>query len=50
MFKKGKAIPVRGWIVPECSRRSRFPDFMTFDTLTAFAPQVIFLVLIYDGG
>ena len=51
MFKrKGKAIPVQGWIVPECSRSSRFPDFMTFDTLTVFASQEIFLVLISVGG
>ena len=30
--KKGKAIPLQAWRGPECSRRSRLPDFKTIDT------------------
>jgi len=26
---KGKAIPLQAWIVPEGSRKLRFPDFLT---------------------
>jgi len=26
---KGKAIPLQAWSDPECSRKLRFPDFMT---------------------
>jgi hypothetical protein len=50
IWKGYKTIPVQAWIVPECSRRSRFPDFVTFGTLIAFTPQEIFLVLISVGG
>ena len=27
--EKGKAVPLQAWSVPECSRKLRFPDFMT---------------------
>ena len=27
--KKGKAVPLQAWSGPECSRKLRFPDFMT---------------------
>jgi hypothetical protein len=26
---KGKAVPLQAWFGPECSRKFRFPDFMT---------------------
>ena len=26
---KGKAVPLQAWSGPECSRKLRFPDFMT---------------------
>ena len=26
---KGKAVPLQAWSGPECSRKSRLPDFMT---------------------
>jgi hypothetical protein len=26
---KGKAVPLQAWSVPECSRKLRFPDFVT---------------------
>ena len=26
---KGKAVPLQSWSAPECSRKLRFPDFMT---------------------
>ena len=26
---KGKAVPLQAWSDPECSRKLRFPDFMT---------------------
>ena len=26
---KGKAFPLQAWSGPECSRKFRFPDFMT---------------------
>jgi len=26
---KGKAVPFQAWSGPECSRKLRFPDFMT---------------------
>jgi hypothetical protein len=26
---KGKAVPLQAWNGPECSRKLRFPDFMT---------------------
>ena len=26
---KGKSVPLQAWSGPECSRRLRFPDFMT---------------------
>ena len=29
MDKKGKAVPLQAWSVPEGSRKLRFPDFMT---------------------
>jgi len=29
---KGKAIPLQAWTGPECSRRSRLPDFKTIGT------------------
>jgi hypothetical protein len=28
-IKKGKAIPLQAWSGPECSRKLRFPDYMT---------------------
>jgi hypothetical protein len=31
-YKKGKAIPLQAWTVPEGSRRLRLPDFKTFGT------------------
>jgi hypothetical protein len=27
--KKGKAVPLQAWSGPECSRKLRFPDYMT---------------------
>ena len=29
LIKKGKAVPLQAWSGPECSRKLRFPDFMT---------------------
>jgi hypothetical protein len=29
---KGKTVPLQAWSCPECSRRFRLPDFMTFGT------------------
>ena len=26
---KGKAVPLQAWNDPECSRKLKFPDFMT---------------------
>ena len=26
---KGKAVPLQAWSGPECSRKLRFPDYMT---------------------
>jgi len=28
-LKKGKSVPLQAWTGPECSRKLRFPDFMT---------------------
>jgi hypothetical protein len=28
-YGKGKAVPLQAWSGPECSRKLRFPDFMT---------------------
>ena len=28
-ISKGKAVPLEAWSGPECSRKLRFPDFMT---------------------
>jgi hypothetical protein len=30
--KKGRAIPLQAWTVPESSKRLRFPDFETIGT------------------
>ena len=27
--RKGKAVPLQAWSGPKCSRKLRFPDFMT---------------------
>jgi hypothetical protein len=32
LLKKGKAIPLQDWRVPELSRRFRLPDFKTIGT------------------
>jgi len=29
LIGKGKAVPLQTWSGPECSRKLRFPDFMT---------------------
>ena len=29
---KVKAVPLQAWSGPECSRKLRFPDFMTTET------------------
>ena len=29
VFIKGKAVPLQAWSCPECSRKLRFPNFMT---------------------
>ena len=29
LSKKAKAVPLQAWSGPECSRKLRFPDFMT---------------------
>ena len=56
---KGKAIPLQAWIGPECSRKLRFPDFMTTTqgggkvvslTHRPHLPQEIILVLIFVRG
>jgi len=56
---KGKAVPLLAWTGPECSRKLRFPDFVTtaqdggrLSTLRTgrLYPQVIFLVLIPVRG
>ena len=28
IYMKGKAVPLQAWSGPECSRKSKFPDFM----------------------
>ena len=56
---KGKAVPLQAWSGPECSRKLRFPDFMTTAqevgnvvSLTHWPhlPQEILLVLISVRG
>jgi len=29
MYVDGKAVPLQAWSGPECSRKLRFPNFMT---------------------
>jgi hypothetical protein len=29
LIKTGKAVPLQAWSGPECSRKLRFPDFIT---------------------
>jgi hypothetical protein len=29
VYRKGKAVPLQAWSVPEGSRKLRFPDYMT---------------------
>jgi len=29
IYKSGKEVPLQAWSGPECSRKLRFPDFMT---------------------
>jgi hypothetical protein len=55
--KKGKAVPLQAWSGPECSRKLRFPDFMTTAqdggkvvSLKHLYPQEINLVLISVRG
>jgi len=57
--KKGKAVPLQAWTGPECSRKLRFPDFVTTvqdgGRLSALCtgrlyPQDILLVLISIRG
>jgi len=59
MTCKGKSVPLQAWSGPECSRKLRFPDFMTTAqdggkvvslTHRPPLPPEIFLVLISDRG
>jgi len=56
---KGKAVPSQAWSGPECSRKLRFPDFMTTAqdggkvvslTYRPLLPQEMLLVLFSVRG
>ena len=59
IYVKGKVVPLQAWSGPECSRKLRFPDFMTTVqdggkvvslTQRPPLPQEMFLVFISVRG